>query len=133
MHFSIDFSLPAIKFHRRALQWTMKRTRHCQLISHKNKLLRVEWCLLGLSDRDRCKDVIFVDESNIELSSAGRLSFYQMGSLLERIPSRAAQPKHSYTVSTCYFRPTHNVVKFKASIHTVPMLLFSSGLIDLVI
>ena len=116
VHFSIEFSLSTIKFHRRALQWTMKRKRHCQLMSHKNKLFMVGWCLWGLRDRDRFKDVIFVDESNIELSSAGRLSIYQMGSLLEQIPSRAAQPKHSYTVSTCYFRLTHNVVKFEASI-----------------
>ena len=99
-HYSIDFSLSTIKFHRRALQWTMKRKRYCQLISHKNKLFRVDWCLRRLSDRDTFKDVIFVDESNIELSSAGRLSFYQMGSSLEMIPSRAAKPKHSYTVST---------------------------------
>ena len=93
----------------------MRRKRYCQLISLKIKLFRVDWCLLWLSDRDTFKDV-FVDESNIDLRSAGRLSFYQMGSSLERISSRAAKPKHSYTVRTCYFRPTHNVLKFKASI-----------------
>ena len=69
-HFSIDFSLSTIKFHRRALKWTMKRKRYCQLFPHKNKLFRVDWCLRQLSDRDTFKDDIFVDESNIELSSA---------------------------------------------------------------
>lgn len=98
--FQQTFSLSTIKEYRRQLNWTAKRKKYCQLISHKNKLARVEWSLNKLKTEDTFQNVIFVDESNVELSSTGRLSFYQTGSALEKVPSRTAKPKHSYTVST---------------------------------
>ena len=98
--FHQTFALSTIKKYRRQLNWTAKRKRYCQLISHKNKLARVEWCLEKLKTKDTFQDVIFMDESNVELSSTGRLSFYQTGSALEKVPARTAKPKHSYTVST---------------------------------
>ena len=98
----VKFSLSVIKLHRRAMNWTMKRKKYCQFISNKNKQFRVEWCLEKLSCGDTFQDVIFVDESNVELSSTGRLSFYQVGSSISKVPSRAAKPKHSYTVTSLF-------------------------------
>ena len=76
------------------MKWSMKRKRYCQLISNKNKHVRMNWCMEMLNSRETFSDVIFVDESDVELSSTSRLSFYK----IDRIPRRVAKPKHSYTV-----------------------------------
>ena len=98
----INFSIPTIKFHRRQMKWSMKRKRYCQLISYKNKHVLMNWCMDMLNSSDTFSDVIFVDESNVELSSTSRLSFYKIDVSMDRIPRRAAKPKHSYTVIFCF-------------------------------
>ena len=94
----MNFSIACIKRHRRELNWTMKRKSYCQLVSHKNKLIRIKWCLSMINERETFHNVVFVDESNVELNATGRLSFYQTGSSLDRMPSRVSKPKHSYKV-----------------------------------
>ena len=96
----VSFSLATIKRQRFQLKWTAKQKKDCQLISAKNRRFRVTWCLEKLCTKDTFLNVVFVDESNVELSASGRLSFYQSGSTLDRLPHKVAKPKHSYTVST---------------------------------
>lgn len=95
----VNFSLSVIKVQRRKLKWTMKKKSYCQLISIKNKTARLNWCSEMLLAKETFSDVIFVDESNVEISSAPRLSFYKAGCALDKVPRRCAKPKHSYTVS----------------------------------
>ena len=35
---------------------------------------------------------VFIDETNVELNSAARLSFYKIDSSMERIPARCDKP-----------------------------------------
>ena len=102
--FKVKFSLTQIRFYKRKMEWTMKRKKYCQLISNKNKVMRMNWCSDNLISGETFQNVIFVDETNVEMNSAARLSFYKTGSSFDRIPARCAKPKHAYTVSfiLCY-------------------------------
>lgn len=58
---------------RRKLNWTPKHMKYGQLISHKNVKHRLDWCLDQLISKDSFRDVIYVDESTVEMCSSGRL------------------------------------------------------------
>lgn len=62
---------------RRKLNWTPKHMKYGQLISHKNVKHRLDWCLDQLISKDSFRDVIYVDESTVEMCSSGRLFFPQ--------------------------------------------------------
>ena len=98
--FGVTFGLSTIKRHRKLLNWCAKQKKYCQLISAKNKVVRLNWSLEKLQSGERFENVVFMDESNVELSSAGRLCFYQSGATIDRLPHKVAKPKHSYTVSS---------------------------------
>ena len=96
--FKVKFSLTQIRFYKRKLGLTMKRKNYCQLISNKNKTIRMNWCMEKIISKETFENVVFVDETNVELNSAARLSFYKVDSSMERIPARCAKPKHAYQV-----------------------------------
>ncbi|KAK3107730.1 hypothetical protein FSP39_020962 [Pinctada imbricata] len=83
---------------RSEIGWTAKRTAYCQLISIKNKEARLSWCLNALAVKETFHDVIFVDETTVEMCSSGRLHFYHSKSEMQRLPSKQPKPKHSYKV-----------------------------------
>lgn len=58
---------------RRKLNWTPKHMKYGQLISHKNVKHRLDWCLDQLISKDSFRDVIYVEESTVEMCSSGRL------------------------------------------------------------
>ena len=91
------FSLTQIRFYKRKLGWTIKRKNCCQLISNKTKTIRMNWCLEKIISKETFENV-FEDETNVELNSAARLSFYKVDSSMERILARCAKPKHVYQV-----------------------------------
>ena len=98
--FKVKFSLTQIRFYQRKMKWTMKRKKkYWQLISYKNKVMRMNWCSDNLISGATFQNVIFVDETNVEMNSVARLSFYKTGSSYDRIPARCSKPKHAYTVS----------------------------------
>ena len=87
------FSLSTVRRHRRRLGWICTKPRYCQAISHTNKPLRLQWC----KDRyglDFFKDVIFTDESTIQMNSNSDYVFRKVG---EPRPM-AARHKHPYKV-----------------------------------
>jgi hypothetical protein len=84
---------------RRRRNWSAKHMKYGQLISHKNIRIRRQWCLQQLVREETFKNVIFVDESTVEMCSSGRLFFHQYGSELDRLPAKAPKPKHSYKVN----------------------------------
>ena len=77
-----------------------KTKKYCQLISNKTKVIRMHsiWCLDNLISGETFQNVIFVDETNVELNNASRLSFYKTGPSFDRIPARCANSKYAYTV-----------------------------------
>ncbi|CAG2242342.1 unnamed protein product [Mytilus edulis] len=96
--FGLKLSSSCVSKIRRKLGWTTQRVKYCQLISHQNKLKRLQWCLAALERKDTFEDVIFTDESTIEMSSNGKLFFYLPSSNLQRIPAKRQKPKHAYKV-----------------------------------
>jgi hypothetical protein len=96
--FDKTISISRLKFYRKLLGWTSTRTAYCQLISDKNKKFRKQWALHMLKTKEDFSDVIFTDETTVEMCSSGNFSFYQAASSIQRDPSRAPKPKHSYKV-----------------------------------
>lgn len=84
---------------RRRLNWSAKHMKYGQLISHKNVRLRCDWCFQQLISKDTYPNVVYVDESTVEMCSSGRLVFHQHGSNLDRLPAKSPKPKHSYKVN----------------------------------
>jgi hypothetical protein len=50
---------------------------YCQLISHKNKLCRVQWSLDALRSKETFDNVIFTFETSVEMGADERLFFLQ--------------------------------------------------------
>lgn len=84
---------------RRRLNWSAKHMKYGQLISHKNVRLRCDWCFQQLISKDTYPNVVYVDESTVEMCSSGRLVFHQHGSNLDRLPAKSPKPKHSFKVN----------------------------------
>ena len=93
--FKVEVSESRIRHVRNQQGWTVRRTQYCQLISIKNAYKRENWCLEMLSLRETFRDVIFVDETSVEMSSTGRMFFYRADSNLEKLPAKAPKPKHA--------------------------------------
>ncbi|VDI24895.1 Hypothetical predicted protein [Mytilus galloprovincialis] len=63
---------------------------------HKNKLVRQDWCLNALDKKETFQNVIFTDETSVEIGSDGRLFFHKPNSALQCHPAKRPKPKHSY-------------------------------------
>ena len=98
--FNLKISCGCVSRIRRELGWTTRRVKYCQLISHQNKIKRLDWCLSALDRKETFENVIFVDETTVEMSANGKLFFYQPNSNLQHLPARKQKPKHSYKVCT---------------------------------
>ena len=70
-------SLRTILCCRTLLGWTFCGSAYCQLIRNKNKIKRLEWA--GLHQGDKFEDVIFTDESSIQLESHRRFCCRKKG------------------------------------------------------
>ena len=57
--------------------------------------MRMGWCSDNLISGETFQNVIFVDETNVEMNIAARLSFYKTGTSFDRVPARCAKPKHA--------------------------------------
>jgi hypothetical protein len=74
------------------LRWTYHGSRYCQLIRHANKEKRVAWVQKHFDDS--FEDVIWTDESSIQLENYRTFSYRKKG----EPPKRKAKPKHPYKV-----------------------------------
>ena len=97
--FNLSLSITTIKNMRQKLKWTKTKRKYGQLISVKNRHMRVDWCLNALRNRETFENVIFVDETCVEIQSSGRMFFYQQGSRIECPTLKVPKPKHPYKVS----------------------------------
>lgn len=81
---------------RNKLGWKHGKARYCQLIRDRNKIKRLVFCLQAMKKKDGFEDVIFTDETSVEIQQYTRYCFRKNGSL----PKRKGRPKHPLKVST---------------------------------
>ena len=97
--FNIKVSVQYISHIRKSLGWTCCRLKYCQMITHKNKTVRMNYYLSALRTMETFQNVIFTDETSVELASDGRLIFHKMSSDMSQLPAKKMKPKHAYKVS----------------------------------
>ena len=91
----VQVSISTIKRARQHLGWISKKTRYCALIREVNKEKRLLWCKERIEKNDvDLDDVIFSDESSVQLESHRKTSYHKIGQ-----PSRlCGKPKHPVKV-----------------------------------
>ena len=77
---------------RRILGWTFHGSRYCQLIQNANKEKRVQWALKHRGND--FEDVVWTDESTIQLENHRTFSFRKVGTA----PKPKPRAKHPYKV-----------------------------------
>ena len=55
------------RIRREKLGWKCENTRYCQFVREPNKIKRLAFCLDALSRKDRFDDVIFTDETTVQI------------------------------------------------------------------
>ena len=84
-------SLTTIKRARKDdLGWIKTRPKYCQLIRAGNQQKLLEWCRQMLAEKETFDNVIFTDESSVQLDHHGRLCFRKVGQQRKLKP----KPKH---------------------------------------
>ena len=99
--FGLTVSLPTILRWRKNIGWVYAKTRYCQMVSAKNKPLRMEFAKKCLEEEDHFLDVIFTDETKIQLSSHVRYQCHKKGDPVHN--QLRPVPKHPYQVSLHFF------------------------------
>ena len=93
--FSTEISAPTIRrYIRMTLEWEVVRTRFGPMISDRNKVKRHEFARMCIETKDTFEDVIWTDESSIQLTRHGRNMRVKIGK--ERVLKPVA--KHSLKV-----------------------------------
>ena len=88
----ISMSLTSAIRSRRVLGWTFRGSHYCQLIRETNKAKRLQWCREHL--HDNFDNVIWTDETSVQLESHRRFAFRKKG----RKPTLKPRPKHPVKV-----------------------------------
>ena len=77
---------------RRELGWTHRRSAYCQLIHKRNKEKRLEWAMQYLEEGSKgFRDVIFTDETSVQLECYRRFAYRKVGQL--------PRPKPRYVIT----------------------------------
>lgn len=90
----VEISVSTVKRVRRNLGWVYTKTRYCQFIRHGNKSPRYYWCLRQLRNNETFHDVIWTDESKIEVETVLGRCFRKKG----HAPKLHPKPKHADSV-----------------------------------
>lgn len=75
---------------RKDLGWTSKGTRYCQMIRSANVVKRLDWALANSYEQDKFDDIVFSDETSVQLENHRRTCSYKVG----RKPRYKPKPKH---------------------------------------
>ena len=92
---NVSVSASTIRYSRRKLGWKHERSRYCQLIRNHNKMKRLVFALKAMKEKDGFEDVVFTDETSVEIQQFTRYCFRKNGSE----PKRKGRPKHPIKVS----------------------------------
>lgn len=84
---------------RRRLNWSSKTMKYGQLIYQRNVKHRHDCCIQQRVLKDSYKDVIYVDESCVEMCSSGRLYFHQLWQNLDRLPASESSKTETFVQS----------------------------------
>ncbi|CAF1110784.1 unnamed protein product [Brachionus calyciflorus] len=60
-----------------SLGWKFKRTRYCQIVSPKNRIERIIYCFMCVITEENFDDVVFIDETTIELRFYSRQRWFR--------------------------------------------------------
>lgn len=99
---------------RQSLGWTAKATRYCQLIRDANKVKRVEFCQRVLQSGENFNDIVFTDESMVQLSPSKRKLYHKKGQPCKFRP-KAKHPVKVYIWGGISKRGATNCVLFTAT------------------
>ena len=77
----VQISLSTVVRTRKELGWVCKRTKYCAMISEANMVARLDWAKKQQKEEKDLafKDVIFSDESTVQLESHRRVAFHKEG------------------------------------------------------
>ena len=90
----IQISEATIRRVRRKLGWKVENARYCQLVREPNKIKRMAFCLKAFTEKDVFKNVIFTDETSVQMEQYARVCFHKDGTQ----PKRKGRPKHPLKV-----------------------------------
>ncbi|CAB4038228.1 Hypothetical predicted protein [Paramuricea clavata] len=79
---------------REKLGWKHENTRNCQFVREPNKVKRLAFCLDALARKDTFEDVIFKNETTVQIEQYARVSFGKDGTQAKR----KGRPKHPLKV-----------------------------------
>ena len=115
MQFQVTVSIETVLRWRKRLGWTYAPTRYCQMVSQANKEKRLVFAQECLASNELFADVIFTDETKIQMGCNASHQCYKKG---EGLKGRLRpKPKHPYQVPfymyiynfTIYnFTPSHS-------------------------
>ena len=93
--FAVELSPPTIRrYLRTTLEWTVVRTRFGPMISEKNKMKRVEFARMCIDTNDDFNNVIWTDESSVQLRRHSQTMRVKIGKEIKLKP----QAKHTLKV-----------------------------------
>ena len=88
------FSESSLKVARRRLGWVATNAKYCQLIREANRVKRLDHCRQLLASEETFQDVIFTDETSVELDRHARITFRRKW----EAPHLKGRPKHPLKV-----------------------------------
>ena len=91
----VQISEATIRKVRRKLGWKVENARYCQLVRDQNKIKRLPFCLKAFTEKDKFKNVIFMDETSVQMEQHARVCFHKDGTR----PKRKGRPKHPLKVT----------------------------------
>ena len=75
----VDVSAVTIRRARRKLGWKKENARYWQFIWEPNKIKRLAFCLKAFSEKDNFENVIFTDETSVQIEQYARICFRRNG------------------------------------------------------
>ena len=91
---NVTVSEATIRQARRKIGWIQESAKYCQMVREPNKVKRLMFCLKALTEKDTFENVIFTDETSVQIQQHARLCFRKNGSQ----PKRKGRPKHPLKV-----------------------------------
>ena len=79
---------------RNVLGWKTESARYCQFVRDPNKIKRLVFALKTITEKDTFEDVIFTDETSVQIEQYARICFRKDGTQ----PKRKGRPKHPLKV-----------------------------------
>lgn len=91
---NVDVSEATIRRVTRKLGWKVENVRYWQLVREPNKIKRMAFCLKAYSEKDKFKNVVFTDETSVQMEQHARVCLHKGGTQ----PKRKGRPKHPLEV-----------------------------------